>query len=125
MLKFPVTEQKAQALQERMQACGLREEDLQESFIRSQGPGGQHVNKTSTCVHLKHKPTGFDVKMQKSRNQRLNRFYARRRMCELLEEKIMGQESPQARKQAKIRKQKDRKKRRQTKKTDMPSPPES
>lgn len=112
MPKFPVTEQKAQALQERMTACGLREQDLHESFVRSTGPGGQHVNKTSTCVYLKHEPTGLEVKMQKTRDQRLNRFYARRRMCELLEEKILGHQSPQAQKQAKIRKQKDRRKRR-------------
>jgi peptide chain release factor len=112
MVDFPVTDAKAEGLRRRMGECGLREEDLSESFVRSQGPGGQHVNKTSTCVYLKHEPTGLEVKMQKSRDQRLNRFYARRRMCELLEEKVMGKQSPEAIKQAKIRKQKDRRRRR-------------
>ena len=96
MIRFGVTPQKEAELRARMEACGLREEDLSESFVRSRGPGGQHVNKTSTCVYLKHEPTGLEVKMQKSRDQRLNRFYARRRMCELIEEKVMGKESPEA-----------------------------
>ena len=121
MLNFGVTDSKAQALRVRMEACGLREDDLRESFIRSSGPGGQHVNKTSTCVYIKHEPTGFEVKMQKSRDQRLNRFYARRRMCELLEEKVMGQQSTASLKQAKVHKQKDRRKRRRAKDSD-PSP---
>ncbi|MBN1124406.1 MAG: peptide chain release factor-like protein, partial [Sedimentisphaerales bacterium] len=76
------------------------------------GPGGQKVNKTATCVVLTHVPTGLIVKMQKDRSQRLNRFYARRRMCELLEEKQLGDCSPKARKIARIRKQKDRRRRR-------------
>ena len=112
MIDFGVTEQKAAQLYERMGACGLREEDLTEKFIRSGGPGGQKVNKTATCVYLKHNPTGLEVKMQKDRSQRLNRFYARRRLCELLEEKTMGKQSPESIMQKKIRKQKDRRKRR-------------
>ena len=119
MLNLGVTESKGQTLQVRMEACGLHEDDLRESFVRSRGPGGQHVNKTSTCVYLKHEPTGLEVKMQKSRDQRLNRFYARRRMCELLEEKIMGQQSPASLQQAKLRKQKDRRKRRRAKDTGL------
>ena len=111
-LDIPVTEQKQQALLDRMVACGLREEDIVETFVRSQGPGGQKVNKTSSCVCLKHQSTGLEVKMQKDRSQAMNRFYARRRMCELLEAQNPGQATPEAIKQEKIRKQKQRRKRR-------------
>ena len=112
MLSFGVTERKAHELLERMRTCGLNEEDLQETFVRASGPGGQKVNKTATCVLLVHRPTGLTVKMQRARTQTLNRFYARRRMCELLEDKQRGQHSPRARHAARIRKQKDRRRRR-------------
>jgi protein subunit release factor B len=112
MLNFGVTEQKARALEQRMGACGLQESDLAESFVRSSGPGGQHVNKTATCVMLIHKPTGLQVKCQESRSQLLNRYYARKAMCEQLEAKALGKASPEARRRARVRKQKDRRKRR-------------
>jgi len=112
MPRFGVTPAKETELERRMAACGLMENDLEERFIRSSGAGGQHVNKTSTCVQLRHAPTGLEVKMQKARSQALNRFYARRRMCELLEARQLGERSPEARKIAKIRKQKERRKRR-------------
>ena len=112
MPRFGVTPAKETELEHRMAACGLTENDLEERFVRSSGAGGQHVNKTSTCVHLRHAPTGLEVKMQKARSQALNRFYARRRMCELLEARQLGEQSPEARKIAKIRKQKERRKRR-------------
>ena len=111
-IDFGVTEKKADELRRRMTDCGLNESDIDESFVRSGGPGGQKVNKTATCVRLLHKPSAIEVKMQKTRSQRLNRFYARRRLCELLEQRQLGSESPQARKQEKIRKQKQRRKRR-------------
>ena len=113
MINFGTTEQKKEALEQRMQKCELLESDLEETFVRSGGAGGQHVNKTSTCVHLKHLPTGLAVKVQKSRSQGLNRFYARRQLCELLENERMGKDSPEAKRIEKIRKQKDRRKRRQ------------
>lgn len=113
MLNFGVTEQKALALQQRMAACALTEGDLHESFVRSSGPGGQHVNKTATCVVLLHRPTGLQVKCQESRSQLLNRYYARKEMCKLLEARALGQASPEAQRIAKIRKQKDRRRRRQ------------
>ena len=90
MINFGVTEQKTNELEQRMQKCGLLEKDLDEKFVRSGGAGGQKVNKTSTCVHLKHISTGLAVKVQKSRSQGLNRFYARRQLCELLENKLLG-----------------------------------
>ena len=112
MINFGVTERKQAELAQRMKQCGLQEADLEETFVRSSGAGGQHVNKTSTCVHLKHTPTGLAVKVQKSRSQGLNRFYARRQLCELLENQQLGSDSPEAKRLEKIRKQKDRRKRR-------------
>lgn len=113
VIKFGVTEQKKLELETRMQECGLLERDIEEKFIRSGGAGGQKVNKTSTCVYLKHLPTGLSVKVQKSRSQGLNRFYARRQLCDALENRQMGKDSPEAKRIEKIRKQKDRRKRRQ------------
>ncbi len=112
MINYGVTERKARDLARRMHNCNLLEDDIEEKFVRSSGPGGQKVNKSSTCVHLKHIPSGFTVKVQKSRRQPLNRYYARKQMCELLENKLLGKESPEAKKIEKIRKQKDRRKRR-------------
>jgi protein subunit release factor B len=111
-MDFGVTSKKMAELEARMAALGLREQDLQEKFIHSSGPGGQRVNKTASCVYLKHVPTGLEVKMQRERRQRLNRYYARKRMCELLEERSLGARSPAALKTAKIRKQKQRRRRR-------------
>jgi len=68
---------KTMSLEERMAQLGVREDDIVEKFIRSSGPGGQNVNKTSTCVYLKHLPTGLEVKCQRQRSQLLNRSLAR------------------------------------------------
>src|SRR5512146_3265207 len=105
-MDFGLTDKKQAELAARMAALGLREQDLQEKFTPSSGPGGQRVNKPASCVYLKHLPTGLEVKMQTERQQRLNRYYARNRMCELLEEKTLGVKSPAALKAAKIRRQK-------------------
>ena len=117
MLTFPVSEEKNRWLRERMAALGVREEDLEESFIRSSGKGGQHVNKTSTCVRIKHLPTGIEVKCMEDRSQSLNRFLARR---ELLEKVAlhMGQATPASAAQEKARRQKARRKRRSAGKYD-------
>ena len=112
MPKFGVTPRKEEELLARMAACGLNERDIEERFVRSGGPGGQHVNRSATCVYLKHGPTGLEVKAQQARSQGLNRFYARRRLCELIEQERLGEDSPEARRRAKIRKQKARRKRR-------------
>ncbi|HIJ66470.1 MAG TPA: peptide chain release factor-like protein [Candidatus Hydrogenedentes bacterium] len=109
---FGVTPKKETELRRRMAACGLVEADLDESFVRSGGPGGQKVNRTATCVYLKHRPTGLEVKMHKERSQALNRFFARRRMCALIEAQTMGDQSPEALEREKRRKQKARRKRR-------------
>ena len=112
MVNFGITQQKKQELERRMHNCNLLENDIEEKFVRSSGPGGQKVNKSSTCVHLRHICSGLSVKVQKSRSQGLNRYYARKQMCELLENKLLGKASPEAKKIEKIRKQKDRRRRR-------------
>jgi protein subunit release factor B len=111
-MDFGVTSKKQAELEGRMADLGLREQDLQEQFVRSSGPGGQHVNKTATCVYLKHVPSGLEVKMQRTRSRLLNRYYARQRLCELLEAKQLGRKSPAVLKAERIRKQKQRRKRR-------------
>jgi protein subunit release factor B len=73
-----ISPDKEQALRERMDALGIFEKDLEETFIRSGGHGGQNVNKVATCVRLRHLPTGLEVKCQQERSQALNRFLARR-----------------------------------------------
>jgi peptide chain release factor len=115
-MNFGITPKKQAELEERMVKLNLREADLQEKYIRSSGPGGQKVNKTASCVYLKHLPTGLEVKMQQERSQPLNRYYARKRLCELLEAQTLGNQSPAALKAEKIRKQKQRRQRRAKKK---------
>lgn len=111
MLVFAVSEEKNRWLRNRMLELGLREEDIEEQFVRSSGKGGQHVNKTSTCVQLKHKPTGAEVKCMKDRSQSINRFLARRELLEKIEA-LAGGETKRDRAAEKIRKQKSRRKRR-------------
>jgi len=103
---FPVTEAKGKALRERMESLGIREEDIEESFVRSGGRGGQHVNKVSTCVYLKHRPTGLDVKCQEERSQGLNRYPARVLLTNKIEELRKGEESVERQRIEKIRRQK-------------------
>ena len=90
MLLFPVSEEKKRWLKEKMEALGIHERDIEEKFIRSSGSGGQKVNKTSTCVYLKHIPTGIEVKWMEERNQSLNRFLARRELVKRIE-RMSGQ----------------------------------
>jgi peptide chain release factor len=118
-MKFPVRQDTAEALKERMKKCGLKEADIEESFTHSSGPGGQKVNKTATAVQLRHIPTGVTVKCSKTRQQAMNRFFARRQLCEQLERlnSCYTQELTPAEKRAeKTRKQKRRRKRRSSSK---------
>jgi len=103
---FGVSEEKETALTERMKKLGVRPEDLVEQFIRSGGHGGQNVNKTSTCVYLKHVPTGIEVKCQQERSQALNRYLARRILLDKIENLILGKESEEQQRIEKIRRQK-------------------
>lgn len=106
MTIYPVSEKKQQDLACQLERLGIREQDLEESFVCSGGPGGQNVNKVSTCVVLKHRPTGLCVKCQKERTQALNRYWARRMLAARLETQILGRESAEAKRIAKIRRQK-------------------
>lgn len=106
-----------------MQELNIFEKDIIEKFIRAQGSGGQKVNKTSSCVYLKHKPTGIEVKVQREREQSINRFLARRLLVAKYERNILGLKSEDEKRSEKMRKQKQRRKRRAVKKklTDTPN----
>ena len=71
----------------RMKRLGLQERDLVERFIRGSGPGGQKINKTSSCVQLRHLPTGIEIKCQQSRSLLANRVKARDLICDLVEQR--------------------------------------
>src|SRR5213593_3873831 len=73
------------ALADRMRRLKIREADLEETFARSRGPGGQHVNKVSTAVTLRHRPSGISVTVQDSRSQAMNRKLARERLLDAIE----------------------------------------
>lgn len=89
-----------------MEQLKIKESDILERFIRASGPGGQKVNKTSSCVYLKHKPTGVEVKCQKERSQALNRFLARRILVNKIESKLSKKKSEEQKRIEKIRRQK-------------------
>ncbi len=97
--------QKAQELQ-------VRPEDIVEYFVRGSGSGGQKINKTSSCVLLRHQPTGIEVRCQKHREQSKNRISAYKLLILKIEEKIKGIESDRAKKIFKLRKQKQKRSRR-------------
>ena len=111
MLTFAVSEEKNRWLQERMESLGIFEKDIEEKFVRSSGHGGQNVNKTSTCVYLKHIPTGMEVKCMKDRSQSVNRFLARRELIKKIES-LSGVVTARDREDKKIRRQKAKRKKR-------------
>ncbi|MFH0888104.1 MAG: peptide chain release factor-like protein [Planctomycetota bacterium] len=101
-----VNKSKEDVLRDKMRHLGINESDIEEKFIRSAGPGGQNVNKTSTCVYLKHRPTGIEVKCSEERSQSLNRFLARRRLVNKIEYLTLGRKSDEKKRIEKIRRQK-------------------
>jgi protein subunit release factor B len=111
MITFAVSEEKNRWLRERMSELGVTESDLEERFVRSSGSGGQHVNKSSTCVYLKHRPTGIEVKCMAQRSQSLNRFLARRELLEKIAA-LRGMGTPRNARQERIRKQKAKQRKR-------------
>jgi len=111
MISFAVSEEKGRWLHERMKTLGIEERDLEEKFVRSSGRGGQKVNKTSTCVYLRHIPTGIEVKCMKERSQSLNRFLARRELVWRIERRS-GQVTAEGLQIDRTRKQKSKRKKR-------------
>jgi protein subunit release factor B len=99
-----------------MTTLGIRETDIVEKFIKGAGKGGQKINKTSSCVYLHHKPTRIEIKCQRERSQALNRFLARRELCDRLEERVRGEQSRRRQEIEKIRRRKRRRSRRQKEK---------
>ncbi len=109
---FPVSMEKEDQLVARFAALGISETDVEESFVRSGGHGGQNVNKTATCVMLLHVPTGLQVKCQHTRQQGLNRYTARKVLADKIEELQKGKLSAIQQEREKIRRQKRRRSRR-------------
>ena len=93
MTESIVNANKEKMLLERMVKLGIRDSDLREAFIRGSGRGGQKINKTSSCVQLLHLPTGIQVKCQQTRSRALNRFLARRELCEKIADRVYGEQS--------------------------------
>lgn len=111
MSGFAVSEEKNRWLKNKMNELGVSEKDIEESFLRSAGNGGQHINKTSSCVQLKHLPTGLTAVCMRERSQSVNRFIARRDLLEKIEV-ASGMMTTEMKRIEKLRKQKDRRRRR-------------
>ena len=111
-MQNPISTEKHAELQRRMAALGIVEADLLEKFVRGSGAGGQKINKTSNCVFLKHLPSGVCIKCQMDRSRELNRFLARRELCEQLESVRDGKATAKTQAIEKMRRQKRRRSRR-------------
>ncbi len=109
---MPLSGDRARALAERLARLGVRDEDLEETFVHSGGKGGQNVNKVATCVVLVHRPSGIAVKCQQERTQGANRLVARRLLAEKIEERQLGKASARQQEAEKVRRQKRRRSRR-------------
>ena len=109
---MPLSGDRARAISERLAALGIREDDLDESFVHSGGKGGQNVNKVATCVVLVHRPSGMAVKCQRERTQGANRLVARAMLADKIEEQRLGRASARQQEAGRIRRQKRRRSRR-------------
>ncbi|MDA0323046.1 MAG: peptide chain release factor-like protein [Verrucomicrobia bacterium] len=112
MSEAPISSAKWRSLRTRMVRLEIREEDLVEKFVLGSGSGGQKVNKTASCVSLRHAESGLSVKVQRSRSRESNRYFARRDLCDKLAEKLLGEKTARRQAQEKIRRQKRRRSRR-------------
>ncbi len=111
-----VSDDKQQQLALRMEKLGIFDKDLVEKFILGSGKGGQKVNKTSSCVYLHHLPSGIEIKCQRNRSREMNRFLARRDLCDRFEERVLKVKTDKQHALEKIRRQKKRRTRRQQEK---------
>ena len=111
MAEFAVSVEKNRWLKAKMELLGVAEGDLEERFVHASGRGGQHVNKSSSCVYLKHLPTGVEVKCMEARSQSLNRFLARRYLLQKVEA-LAGGVTAKDLEAEKLKRQKARRKRR-------------
>jgi protein subunit release factor B len=93
-------------LSERMRRLGIRDSDLQETFARSSGPGGQNVNKVATAVTLRHRPSGISVTVQESRSQAQNRKLARERLFDAVKEAQLKRRAAEIAEREKARRRK-------------------
>ena len=108
-----ISSEKIAAQEKRMAVLEIREDDLVEKFITGSGSGGQKINKTSSCVYLKHEPTGIEIKCQRERSRELNRYLARKELCDRIDEIKNGILSKRQQEIEKIRRQKRQKSRNQ------------
>ncbi|HEY9510565.1 MAG TPA: peptide chain release factor-like protein [Verrucomicrobiae bacterium] len=106
MSALPIGVEKETQLAQRMARLGVREEDIEETFVRSGGHGGQNVNKTSTCVMLVHRPTGTQVKCQTTRKQGQNRSLARELLLNKIETQRAARTAAERQQAEKLRRQK-------------------
>ena len=109
---MPLSSDKGRAAIARLRARGIRESDLDETFVHAGGKGGQNVNKVATCVVLVQRPTGIAVKCQRERSQGQNRVIARVRLADKIETERLGRDSARAQEESRIRRQKRRRSRR-------------
>ena len=101
-----ISSEKQNALEQKMAELQIKEEDLQEEFIKGSGAGGQKINKTSSTVLLTHLPSQISVRCQKTRSQSLNRFWARRILVDKLESILSKEKSALQQRIEKLRRQK-------------------
>lgn len=107
------SKEKIAEIEEKLKQLHISDDDLIEKFILGSGPGGQKINKSSSCVYLKHIPTGIEVKCQTSRSREENRLLARRSLIEKLEKQLFQEKTKKDQEREKIRRQKKRRSRKQ------------